>query len=370
MPISHEEVPPKVSAKLRFGSLGDVDLPSIQPLLHSDVPGAQNAYSQAAGIVNALPYIIPGIGHVLMANDIADSVERGDILSAGALSALAAPTKVLRAIQRRPVGSSMVAGAATMAPSEAEAAPPMSLREALRTGRLLPTRDVYHGTINKFSEFDPARAGTGEGGAGYGAAAAYTAESPAVARGYAEMLRDRVKNIITHHGAPLPEEQALAMLRELEAGDAAHLIDRSDIGSAIDRQRSFLQSFNADKAERNIRDLERLRDAGVDSQKTPAYLYRVEVPDTPNYLMWQEPSGPLSALAGLDPSAPGTQVYHRLSRELGGLQQASRALYDNGLVGVRYRDRFSVGAPKGEGTMNRTIFNPDDAIIREIQELK
>lgn len=93
-------------------------------------------------------------------------------------------------------------------------------------------------------------------------------------------------------------------------------------------------------------------------------LMEVEIDVEPDELLdWDKPVGAQSQqiqkavarmLGQKHPHATGQSIYSTLQNELGGADEASRAMYEAGIPGIRYLDQTSRAA--GKGTRNIVVF--------------
>jgi hypothetical protein len=264
-------------------------------------------------------------------------------------------------------------------------------------GSLLASIKVYHGSPHKFDKFDLSKIGTGEGAQMYGHGA-YLAESPRVAKEYADSLSPLE---ILHNG------RAVGVFDKDPAANAAHQIRATggDVNKAIKRAGNI---YNGKWRDDVIAEIKRLGPGDV-SERVDGHLYEANLrwPDAAreaadplgpqHFLDWDKPlSGqpagvreffeprvaPIRAVeaqpAGAewgDLAAP--RHYDPTGRELlqllgdgemnlsnvlsGGTggAQASAALRKAGIPGIRYLDAGSRSA--GNGTSNYVVF--DDSLI-------
>jgi hypothetical protein len=272
------------------------------------------------------------------------------------------------------------AGAAVMAPEEAEASKLNLVRRGLEAARGVR---AYHGSPHDFDRFDLSKIGTGEGAQAYGHGL-YFAENEGVARGYRDQLSGNryvpkipSNEIAQKYGedvANIFEESAgsrgditrtLARLQNIVARDLydAGVKKISDIdGSFNPLFAEELRKVN-DRAER-LASLVRSKD--VDLSK--GHMYEVGIRANPEqFLDWDRPlaqqGSPVNEgvnsiirLTGRErETLPTRSVYEML----GSPQEASSRLREAGIPGIRYLDAGSRGA--GEGSSNYVVF--DDKLI-------
>jgi hypothetical protein len=236
------------------------------------------------------------------------------------------------------------------------------MANAQRAGSLLSPLTVFHGSPHKFSKFDASKIGTGEGAQVYGHGI-YLAESPAVAKQYAENVKDMgsIKSI----------NDELSRLSKIMSGDEiGYRKFKSDVGR---------------KAAADYDELMAQREALVKSQGS---LYKADLPDEEiaKMLDWDKPlsqqsrtiqkfalenSKPLAKLVKFQQANklnenPPKSIYDlsggELMRELGSPQEVAQKLRDSGIPGVRYLDQNSRGA--GKGTSNFVVFPGEESKVR------
>ncbi len=237
-----------------------------------------------------------------------------------------------------------------------------TMANAQRAGSLLSPLTVFHGSPHKFSKFDASKIGTGEGAQVYGHGI-YLAESPAVAKQYAENVKDMgsIKSI----------NDELSRLSKIMSGDEiGYRKFKSDVGR---------------KAAADYDELMAQREALVKSQGS---LYKADLPDEEiaKMLDWDKPlsqqsrtiqkfalenSKPLAKLVKFQQANklnenPPKSIYDlsggELMRELGSPQEVAQKLRDSGIPGVRYLDQNSRGA--GKGTSNFVVFPGEESKVR------
>jgi len=237
-----------------------------------------------------------------------------------------------------------------------------TMANAQRAGSLLSPLTVFHGSPHKFSKFDASKIGTGEGAQVYGHGI-YLAENPAVAKQYAENVKDMgsIKSI----------NDELSRLSKIMSGDEiGYRKFKSDVGR---------------KAAADYDELMAQRDALVKSQGS---LYKADLPDEEiaKMLDWDKPlsqqsrtiqkfalenSKPLAKLVKFQQANklnenPPKSIYDlsggELMRELGSPQEVAQKLRDSGIPGVRYLDQNSRGA--GKGTSNFVVFPGEESKVR------
>lgn len=265
-------------------------------------------------------------------------------------------------------------------------------------GGLLGSIRVYHGSPHKFDKFDLSKIGTGEGAQAYGHGA-YVAESPGVAKQYAESLSPLE---IIHNG------RSVGVFDKDAAANAAHQIRATggDVDKAIKRAGNL---YNGKWRDDVIAEIKRLGPGDV-SERVDGSLYEANLrwPDAAreaadplgpqHFLDWDKPLskqseavqkameqyvaprraieavpsgvewGDLAAPRNYDPT--GSELLQLVRGRLnrmdadtllsGGVgPDVSAKLRQAGIPGIRYLDAGSRGA--GQGTHNYVVF--DDALI-------
>ena len=287
----------------------------------------------------------------------------------------------------------------------------------VRSGGVLPM-DTWHGSPHRFpptknnplGEFDPMKIGTGEGAQAYGVGAAYLAEAPEVAKGYAQNVRASKPSTnfkspdgrdvrlingtdwyvgnqpITHDAATnlwlkagnnqsnlykvdLPDEQIAKMLdwdKPLSQQPAALkplLKDIENAGAFAAEKVKLLaqQPGLADWAKRDL-----INDAAqIATSKSPQHVSGVLKRMQLDYGISPD-SGPFKNVAQdfLD-FVKGMQEVPNMDTGGGavsylkaryGENAASKMLQEAGIPGIRYLDQGSRTA--GEGTSNFVVFDP------------
>jgi hypothetical protein len=201
---------------------------------------------------------------------------------------------------------------------------------------------VYHGSPYLFRQFDPSKAGTGEGAQAYGVGAGYTAEARSVAEGYKDKLS----------GTKVVEQTT------------GKILDTRDIP------------------------IEKMKLLGTEYTPFQGYLYKGDIPDEilPKFLDWDKPlsqqSEEVKKVFQLDkfPDAvyqgkkladmTGLEIYvatgSRLGEPFSNSPKAAKYLEKKGLRGIRYLDQGS--RKEGAGTFNFVPFRPEDFKIKEIND--
>lgn len=264
-------------------------------------------------------------------------------------------------------------------------------------GSFLGSIKVYHGSPHKFDKFDLSKIGTGEGAQAYGHGA-YLAESPRVAKEYADSLSPLE---ILHNG------RAVGVFDKDAAANAAHQIRATggDVNKAIKRAGNI---YNGKWRDDVIAEIKRLGPGDV-SERIGGNLYEANLrwPDAAreaadpmgpqHFLDWDAPlskqpeavrkvmephaapvraveaqhAGPewgdLAAPRDYDPT--GAELLQLFRGKLNGMDantiltggigpEVSARLRQAGIPGIRYLDAGSRGAG---GTSNYVVF--DDTLI-------
>jgi len=290
---------------------------------------------------------------------------------------------------------------------------PAELLQGMSRGTVSPL-DVYHGTPytlpptarNPLGEFDASKIGTGEGAQAYGFGI-YTAENPAVARGY----RDKLQKV-DYSGSQIdpanPSHVALATMEKF--GD-------TEKASAYLKQRANLMDYDINMQAAKLLDDK----AALPTRNAYGSLYKVNLPDAmiPKMLDYDKPlsqqpeimklmtpeamglklrvapeGGFMAYLAdgkpigvqmkGVTPEIFRERWINRL-REMGDLEGGAgralgylggtvsgdlpplvaKALRQAGIPGVKYLDEGS--RAKGEGTRNFVTFPGEEKNLRILE---
>ena len=212
-------------------------------------------------------------------------------------------------------------------------------------------QSVWHGSQHTFDCFSRSAIGSGEGSQAFGWGL-YFAANRAVAEYYQETLCS-------------PGEALGWYVEQNEAGDWI----------VYDAEDGILDAFE-DEAE---------ADAMV-ACKGPGQLCLVEIPADLTFLLWDKPAqaqpvrvrDALAALAiepgGVMPTLNGVTydfnivvgegIYGYLSALLGGDKQASQALAEQGVAGIKYQDGLTRGM--AVGTYNYVVFDDQAVTLLEV----
>lgn len=268
---------------------------------------------------------------------------------------------------------------------------------------------TYHGSphrinnvdeANPMGKFDLSKVGTGEGAQAYGHGI-YLAESPGVAKSYADKLADRnnPRDVINSFILNRTEGGSVAGLREAmtqhELLSPIFSQDQSLLNDAMTLARGY------DAGSNTYTDAAWAAALRLDTKlPTPkGHFYTVDLPDEhiAKMLDWDAPlseqpeavteivrdmlkqqgylrpndNGPRQLQsaykawkmerAGMAESGKGESIYGMLEKQLGSQESASQYLRERGIPGIKYFDGGSRAA--GEGTRNFVIFDPDIAKI-------
>jgi hypothetical protein len=249
---------------------------------------------------------------------------------------------------------------------------PAQLLSDLAKGTTSPVT-VYHGSPHRFDKFDASKIGTGEGAQAYGLGI-YTAENPAVARGY----RDKLQKV-DYSGSQIdpanPSHVALATMEKF--GD-------TEKASAYLKQRANLMDYDINMQAAKLLDDK----AALPTRNAYGFLYKVDLPDAmiPKMLDYDKPLSkqdpyvrdiiakafPSGYIKGkfvdpLNSPVTGRAMLDQLNmianqRNEPGLRSAETALRQAGIPGIKYLDEGS--RAKGEGTRNFVTFPGEEKNLR------
>ena len=228
---------------------------------------------------------------------------------------------------------------------------------------------VYHGSPYKFTAFDPAKIGTGEGAQAFGHGL-YVAENPTVAKGYAKNVKD-LDSIQSYN-------QRLKQIFKI--------MDEDSVYPGAYRQ------FKSDKGKKAAEEYDAVMEMRDQKSTDPGNLYKIDLPDEhiEKMLDWdkplsQQPKNVQKAfnsiikdssildedtLKGLksNPDPIGKSFYNQLSMSdnISHPSEASNILNKLDVPGIKYLDELSRGAE--EGTRNFVIF-PGNEHLLDIQDI-
>jgi hypothetical protein len=228
---------------------------------------------------------------------------------------------------------------------------------------------VYHGSPYKFTAFDPAKIGTGEGAQAYGHGL-YVAENPTVAKGYAKNVKD-LDSIQSYN-------QRLKQISKIMDEDSVYP--------------GAYRKFKSDKGKKAAEEYDAVMEMRDQKSTDPGNLYKIDLPDEhiEKMLDWdkplsQQPKNVQKAfnsiikdssildedtLKGLksNPDPIGKSFYNQLSMSdnISHPSEASNILNKLDVPGIKYLDEQSRGAE--EGTRNFVIF-PGNEHLLDIQDI-
>jgi hypothetical protein len=146
--------------------------------------------------------------------------------------------------------------------------------------------DVYHGTPHSFERFDASKIGTGEGAQAYGHGI-YVAESPEVARGYANRLG---ANLIMVDGKPMDFNDPVHIAASIISDPNNAGLPGKQLASAIRYDPKGIVPYGTEsKVEEIAKALESGNLPKFTNQK--GNFYKADLPDEmiPNMLDWDKP---------------------------------------------------------------------------------
>lgn len=218
--------------------------------------------------------------------------------------------------------------------------------------------EAYHGSPHDFEAFSMEKIGTGEGAQSYGHGL-YFAENPTVANQYATATTQRALS-----NSSFTTQRVAEYLRAAR-GDRAKAIQEA--------QKDLEHKKKNDPSRVALTEgvLEELK-AGSNAPSSNRYRVRIHA-DKEQFLDWDKPLTPENreAFAKLLPdradyfrdetsSPSGQSAYEELTKGIyKNQQQASKALHEAGIPGIKYLDQGSRG--KTEGTHNFVLF--DESLI-------
>jgi len=236
--------------------------------------------------------------------------------------------------------------------------------------------NVYHGTPHEIKGgFDLAKVGTGEGAQSYGHGI-YFAESPGVAKSYAQNLADYQIN---------PEYLA-AQKRQQDFSET--LAKRYKIDALIPSEEV---KFNPEKFPPRVvnatKKLDELEQAAYEKARQ-GNLYKADIPDAaiPMMLNWDKPLNqqpdilqnikmlgerqdmPKGFTQALERALEskhfdGQDLYYELTKIYKNPVDLSKVMEESGITGIRYLDQGS--RAEGKGTSNFVVFRPETVEILE-----
>lgn len=242
---------------------------------------------------------------------------------------------------------------------------------------------VWHGSPHTFDAFDSSKIGTGEGAQAYGHGL-YFAESPDVAKGYAESVSrlrgggsakvtDGAKSVDIPVWAAdkIKQDGIESVISEWEKRAA------ESAAAAKTSLQPWIEQANAARLADQAEQLKGLRNAF--SIDPPGSLYKVDLPDDAiaKMLDWDKPLSQQApevqrAIGGAADDATGMWLYNTIAgkgivqRKYGGEKGAVEAyLRDQGIPGIRYLDGGSRGT--GSGTSNFVVFPGNEGLLKILE---
>ena len=196
---------------------------------------------------------------------------------------------------------------------------------------LMPLMTAYHGSPYKFTAFDPAKIGTGEGAQAYGHGL-YVAENPKVAEGYKETLKGKQFSRIVQNGrndydVVTPDGQVLAKNVYLGQAHKAKNAFDSNVGAV----------YKVDLPDEHI---EKMLDWDKSWKQQPKNVQ--DAINIDNLLKYYKAE-----------DLPTSQVLYHANQNMSP-KDFAKFLSDKGVPGIKYLDEQSRAT--GEGTRNFVIF--------------
>ena len=268
---------------------------------------------------------------------------------------------------------------------------------------------VYHGSGADFGHFDHSHMGEGEGAQAFGWGT-YVTEVEGIGRTYAESARkkptylyggkemssDEFHDYVQGEIGDWNENMLNDFMYNLERHGVTRAKDILKKGDLAQYKNLFYQSIGDTRnyAEGKIKAARTLLSLkGIRIRKPKSHLYTIEIPDDngKNYLDWNgHPAESLLKDVGsflesngfervqdsparyekgestivLNPNATGADLYAELQEALGSDKEASKALSEIGLTGIKYPADYIRGG-REDGAKNYVIFNENDAKITD-----
>lgn len=268
---------------------------------------------------------------------------------------------------------------------------------------------VYHGSGADFGHFDHSHMGEGEGAQAFGWGT-YVTEVEGIGRTYAESARkkptylyggkemssDEFHDYVLGEIGDWNENMLNDFMYNLERHGVTRAKDILKKGDLAQYKNLFYQSLGDTRnyAEGKIKAARTLLSLkGIRIRKPKSHLYTIEIPDDngKNYLDWDgHPAESLLKDVGsflesngfemvqdsparyekgestivLNPNATGADLYAELQEALGSDKEASKALSEIGLTGIKYPADYIRGG-REDGAKNYVIFNENDAKITD-----
>lgn len=276
-------------------------------------------------------------------------------------------------------------------------------------GETIREHRVYHGSGADFDHFDHSHMGEGEGAQAYGWGT-YVTEVEGIGRTYAESARkkptylyggkemssDEFHDYVLGEIGDWNENMLNDFMYNLERHGVTRAKDILKKGDLARYKNLFYQSLGDTRnyAEGKIKAARTLLSLkGIRIRKPKSHLYTIEIPDDngKNYLDWNgHPAESLLKDVGsflesngfervqdsparyekgkstvvLNPNATGADLYAELQEALGSDKEASKALSEIGLTGIKYPADYMRGG-REDGAKNYVIFNENDAKITD-----
>lgn len=234
---------------------------------------------------------------------------------------------------------------------------------------------AYHGSPHEFEQFDTSKIGTGEGAQAYGHGL-YFAESEPVAKAYRDKLGMGSVEINGRPAADLASESynlPYGQQPSLEHKIADIISSYGDNARPVMEARypELLKAYDELKASGNI--------------KEPGSMYEVNLDVGPEHLLdWDKPLSEQPAYQAVrqhwddkvgDPDiilkrldigddSTGRDLYEALGGGRRNPENASKALSEMGIRGIRYLDAGSRGKDGESGSHNYVIFDPQHIKVK------
>jgi hypothetical protein len=258
----------------------------------------------------------------------------------------------------------------------------------------------YHGSPHKYSKFDHSMMGSGEGAQAYGWGT-YIAENPDVAKQYQHAGWVPDKAVEMPDGSVLvgaqrsasnatPQTYALEALTRFDGDKVEALKFLSDGGPMDDGAIDWINANIKGSTAKIVDNPNNLYEVDLPDEKIAQMLdwdaplsempedvqapirklldnrsgYAPQIPNEElEQIIKNDPLGLLDITDDFDPYGhmKGRDIYTSLAEELGGQQQASEAINQLGIPGIKYWDGGSRSA--GEGTRNFVVFDENDLTI-------